>query len=241
MKVRKLFEIKTNTNYISSEYSPWDVQILSTKLFFLYILTWFKINLWYLLFSLPIVTIPAAKASLYHSIALGLKLPQPEEIKPRSEMLKWFRQYFWLATIISIIKWLSLALILFSLFFWLSQEAWWLRAVSIVVFYVLFMWWLMNGYLLPSMIENADSGIKNIYKDAISLAFRKPFASLMFASVSTLLLVFELILFGPMVLIIPSARAIIQINGYWFLSGRLIPSFIDPEKYINHYYKEDVK
>ena len=99
----------------------------------------------------------------------------------------------------------------------------------------------MNGYLLPSMIENADSGIKNIYKDAISLAFRKPFASLMFASVSTLLLVFELILFGPMVLIIPSARAIIQINGYWFLSGRLIPSFIDPEKYINHYYKEDVK
>ena len=51
---------------------------------------WLKLNLWFVLLIVPILTIPAAKAALFHTVKEELRDPFENRIKPREEFRKAF-------------------------------------------------------------------------------------------------------------------------------------------------------
>lgn len=217
-----------------SQASAWDVVVLSFKLLFQRIQFWIQPNFWTVVFSLGLVTAPAAKAAMHHTVALGLRDPgDSAAIRPFKEMQSGFKYYFWRALLLSLIKWLAFGVIAVSIYFWVTQESWGARAVSIVSFYGLVLWWISAGYIHPILVENPRQPIDKILKAALLLGLRKPFQSLLFAVVSTLLMVLGTALLGPVMLIVPVARAILMLQGYWFLVGWQVPGFLEIHEYVN--------
>lgn len=226
------------TNHIIKNYSQyqnkpeaWDIVVLSLKLLFTRIQFWIRPNILSVLFSALLLTAPGSSGALYHTVSLGLYDPVGSSVKIWPEMKSGFFQYFGKALVLFLIKSISLIFILFGIFYWVSQSELILRFISILAFYGLVMWWLSEGYIYPIMVTEKDLGIGQIVKKAITIAFRYPFESLLFSVVSTLLLILGLVLLGPIMLIIPAARAILHLQGYWFVSKYLIPGLIPVEDF----------
>ena len=221
------------------EASSWDVVVLSFKLLIQRIQHWIQVNFWDVLFSAGLVTAPAAKAGMHHAVAAMLRDPGGSEVTALPPMKVGFKQYFWKSLFLSVIKWITFALIVVSIYFWVSQDSWGLRFVSVVSIYGLVLWWLSVGYLHPIMVENPTYKVSLILKEAVFLAFKKPFQSLLFAVVSSLLLIFGVALLGPVMLLIPVLRSILMMQGYWFVTGNEIPGFMEIYEYIQK--KESIK
>lgn len=223
-----------------SQASAFDVVWLTFKVFLPRIQFWILLNLWNVIFSLGLVTAPAAKAALYHTVALGLRDPGDSEVNVFAEMKVGFKCFFWKALLISVIRWFVLIVIAFSIYFWVGREAWTLRVVSIISFYALLLWWMSSGYLYPVLVDNPNLAAWQVLKQGLLLAFKNPFLSLLFTVVDTLLLICGVVfLLGPITIIIPALRSILLLQGYWYLTGRVIPGFMDIHEYTNKYY--DIK
>jgi uncharacterized membrane protein YesL len=218
------------------EASAWDVVVLSFKLLFKRIHFWIRPNLAFVILSIPIITGPGAKAALFHSISEGLKDPAGSRISIRSELKKGFHNYFWRSFLLSLIKFASLAVILAAIYFWVTRPEIGLRYISILAFYGLVMWWLASGYIYPILITHPEYKLLAVLGAAIRLAFQKPFESLLFAVVSTLLFILGLALLGPILLVIPALRAILLIQGYWYLAEFEIPGFLPEDVYARKHY-----
>ncbi len=216
--------------------SSWDVVVLAFKLLFPRIQFWIQANFWTVLFSLGLVTGPGAKAALHYTTAAGLRDPAGSEVNALKEMKIGFKRYFWKALSLSIVKWFIFAVIAVSIYFWVAQDTWALRAVSIISIYGLVLWWLSSGYIYPILVDNPKQSVFQVLKQAMLLAFNKPFPSLLFAVVSTLLMILGIALLGPVMLIIPVLRAILMLQGYWFLTSREIPGFMEIFEYANKHY-----
>lgn len=218
------------------EISSWDVVVLSFSLLFQQIQFWIRPNMWMVLLSIPLVTLPGAKAGLYHAVAAGLRDPALSHVVPREEMKNGFFRFLWRALALELLKGFVLVVILTSLWFWIIQDTWVLRSISIISIYGFILWWTTVGYLYPVLIEKPDKDIYQVTKEAAQLAFRRPFDSLLFAGISTLLFILGLILLGPILLIIPALRSILHLHAYWFVSGQIIPGFMDIVEYTEKYY-----
>lgn len=216
-----------------SKASAFDVVWLSIKLLFTRIQFWIFPNFLEIVFSLGIVTGPAAKAAFYHTIAMGLRDPAGSSVKAFPEMKVGFKRFFWKSLLISIIKLVSLLIILISIYVWVRMDILALRFLSIFAFYALTLWWISVGYLYPVLVENPEQSVKNVIRESFLLGFKRPFQSLLFAFFNTLFLILGLGLLGPILLIIPALRGIIFMQGYWFLTGRKIPGFMEIHEYIN--------
>jgi len=215
--------------------STLDVITLSFRLLYERFPFWLKINFWFLLLSLPLITAPAAKASLYAVTASGLRDPAGTKIQGKQELLSNLPKHITKAWAITATKWISFIIITFSIVFWITRDAWPLRLISLLSFYSLFLWRQTACFLYPVLIEHPELSTREIITHAFLLAFRKPFETLLLMVVSNLLLFFGIILMGPVMLFIPALRAIIQIQGYWYLTGETIPGFMDIVQYTNQY------
>ncbi len=215
--------------------SSWDVVVLSFSLLYQQIQFWIRPNFWMILLSLPVLTAPGAQAGLYRTVAAGLRDPALVKVKPREEMKAGFFKYLWKALGLAAIKWAALLVILISMWFWVSQEGL-IRFTSIISIYGLALWWLASGYLYPALIEHPEARLMEVVKEAAALAFRKPFESLLFAVVSTLLNLLGTVLLGPILLVIPALTSILHTQGYWYLTGKIVPGFMDLVEYTNQYY-----
>lgn len=222
-------------NIIRSEYykkpEAWDIVVLSLKLLFTRIQFWVRPNILSVIFSALILTAPGCTGALYHTVSLGLYDPGGSSVKIWPEMKSGFVQYFGKAMVLFLIKSVSLIIIIVGIIYWVSQSELILRFISIFAFYGLVMWWLSVGYIYPIMVTERGLKIHKIVIKAITIAFRYPFESLLFSVVSTLILVLGLVLLGPIMLIIPAARAILHLHGYWFLSRYLIPGLLPVEEF----------
>ncbi len=227
----------SGTKIRSEDISSWDVVVLSFKLFLQQIQFWIIPNIWMVLLSIPIVTAPGANAALYRTVAAGLRDPALIHTSARREMKTGFSTNFWRSLGLALIKWFVVVVILVSGWFWITKDTWLLRSVSIINMYVLMLWWLSIGYLYPILVEKPDISLIQVIKEAVELALRKPFDSLLFAIVSTLLNLLGLVLLGPILLIIPALRSILHVQGYWFLTGQVIPGFLDLVEYTQTYYE----
>lgn len=218
------------------EITSWDVVVLSFKLMFQQIQFWIRPNIWMVLLSIPVITAPAAKAALYQTVAAGLRDPALIHTNPRQEVKAGFFKHILRALGLAILKWLVLSVILGATWFWVTQQTWLLRSISIITLYAFVLWWLAIGYLYPVMIENETSSIFQVAKKAFLLVLKKPFDSLLFAVVSTLLNIFGVILLGPILLVVPALRSILHLQGYWYVTGQVIPGFMDIVEYTEKFY-----
>lgn len=89
------------------------------------------------------------------------------------------------------------------------------------------------------MVDNPNESPLQIIKEALSLGFTKPFQSLLYAVVTALLSILGTVLLGPILLIIPVARALLMMQGYWFVTGAVIPGFLNIYDYVSRYKTED--
>jgi len=216
--------------------SAWDVVVLSFKLFFQQIQFWIRPNIWMVLLSIPVITAPGAKAALYRTVAAGLRDPVLTHTDPRQEIKAGFLGNIWRALGLELIKWLVAAVIGISAWFWVTQDSWLLRSVAVINLYGFVLWWLAIGYLYPIANEKPKSSLLQIGKAALWIAFRRPFESMLFAVVSTLLHLLGLVLLGPILLVVPALRSILHLQGYWYLTGQVIPGFMDLVEYTEKYY-----
>lgn len=219
----------------------WDVVVLSFKLMFKRIQFWIRPNMLSVILSIPILTAPASKAALYRTVAAGLLDPGGSEVKVKQVMKEGFHQNLVKSLLLSIIKLLSLIIILASIFFWISRPQIALRFISTLSFYGMIIWWFASIYIYPIMVTNPSSDVISIIRKSLRLAFHKPFESLLFAIVGTLLLILGVILLGPIMLIVPAFRSILNIQGYWFLTGKEIPGFMSIDEYSKKKFGRETK
>jgi hypothetical protein len=218
-----------------AEASAWDVVVLSFKLLFQRIQFWIRPNLLSVLLSLPVVTAPGARAALYHTVAAGLRDPAGSQVGIREEMKAGFSRHVWPALLLAVVRLASLTFIFAALYFWLTREHAALRFVSILVFYGFVMWWLASGHLYPVRVARPEASLTAVVGEALTLAFRRPFASLLFSVVSSLLHILGLVLLGPVMFVIPALRGILHIQGYWFLTGQVVPGFLPVDVYVRQH------
>lgn len=208
-----------------------DLLILSLKQSIGRLPFWVRPNLWYILLSLPIVTIPAASAALHHTVSEGLLDPSERRTKPRQEFRKAFFSLFGRSLVLSLINICALALIIWTFSFWMGFDNRILNYVSILVIYFGFMWWLCQPFIFPVLIENPNLQLQKVIAIVVRLAFSQPFYALVVTFIRTIFSIFGLVLLGPVLLIIPVFNALFSIQAYWTMTGKKIPDLIDPVVY----------
>lgn len=210
-----------------------DLLILSIKQAFNRIAFWIRPNLWYILLCIPIITIPAAQAALYHTVKEGLLDPSEIRIKPRQEFREAFFKLFGRSFVLSIINIFALGLIIWTFSFWMGFNVRILNYVSIFVIYFGVMWWLCQPFIFPVLIDNPDLPLQKVVKIVVRLAFTQPFYALVITFIRTVFSITGLVLLGPILLVIPVFNALLSIQGYWTMAGKEIPDLIDPVVYAN--------
>lgn len=233
---------KKNSAYVpritQENASGWDVLLLSFKIAFKRLNFWIRPNIWYLLLSIPLVTAPGAKAAMMSTVGQGLRDPGESRVDPRSEMKAGFSRFFRYSLGLSLIKFAGFAVIGFSIYFWVFQEQLYFRVISILAFYGLVLWWLAMQYIYPVLIDTEEPSVIKVIKRSFSLSLKNPFQTLLLAVVNLLLLLFGIILLGPVLLIIPVLRAILSMHFYWFITGQVIPGFMEVSEYLSTYKNE---
>ncbi len=219
-----------------TEANGWDVVSLSFKLFFERMHFWIQLNFWSVVFSLGIITLPGAKAALYQTVAAGLRDPGGIEVVPFRDMRGGFKKLFGKSFFLTLLIWVVYLLSILSIYFWIIQDGWVLRFISIFPIYFVILWWISSGYFFPILIENPEKSVAWIVKKGLLLGFKKPFISLLFAVTSLILLVFGIVLMGPIMLFIPSLIALLMSHGYWYVTDQEIPGFQDIVEYSNKHY-----
>jgi hypothetical protein len=208
-----------------------DLLVLSLKQSFSRLPFWIRPNLWFLLLSLPILTIPAASAALHHTVSEGLQDPSERRVKAREAFRKAFFSLFGRSLVLSIINFLALALIIFTFNFWMGFDNRFLNYVSILVIYFGVMWWLCQPFIFPALIENPGLQLQKVIAIVVRLAFSQPFYALVITFIRTVFSIVGLALLGPVLLIIPVFNALFSIQAYWTMTGRRIPDLMDPVAY----------
>ena len=221
--------------------SAWDVVVLSFKVMFKKIQYWIKPNVWYLLLSIPLFTSPGAKAAMVEAVGEGLRDPEHSQVNLRRSMKESFWLFFIPALGLSLVKWVSFLTIAFSIYFWSTQELVYLRVVTILALYGLVVWGMANAYLYPVLVEHPQWPLMKVIKTSFSIAAKHPFETLMLCVINLLLLIFGLILLGPILCIVPVLRVILSIHFYWYFTGKVIPGFMDVYKYYATLEKEVIE
>lgn len=205
--------------------------ILCFKQLFTRLAIWLKLNIWFILLCLLIVTIPAAKAALYHTVKEELRDPFEVHINAREEFRKAFFQLFGRSLVLSIINIIVLLLIIAAFIFWIGIEPRILRYLSIIILYFAVMWWLCQPFLFPVLVDNPKMPLQKVIKNVIRLALSQPFYALMVTFMITLTNLVGLIFLGPILLIVPAFNALLSTQAYWTMTGVEIPDLIDPVAY----------
>lgn len=170
-------------------------------------------NLLWLLLSLPIVTWPAATAGLF---ALVRQVVQEELGEaPRDARLAdfWagFRQHGLRGTLLALLDLAGLTAIVVALAFYLQSPAEPLRWLSGPIAMIGLVWLMAQIYLFPLLIQRATSSPLEVLREALLTAIRYPLSSLSLLLTSLVVAVPAVILAGPVLLVLFSAMATLQV------------------------------
>lgn len=170
-------------------------------------------NLLWLLLSLPIVTWPAATAGLF---ALVRQVVQEELGEaPRDARLAdfWagFRQHGLRGTLLALLDLAGLTAIVVALAFYLQSPAEPLRWLSGPIAMIGLVWLMAQIYLFPLLIQRATSSPLEVLREALLTVIRYPLSSLSLLLTSLVVAVPAVILAGPVLLVLFSAMATLQV------------------------------
>ena len=207
----------------SKDSTVWEILSYSVHVFFKYMQYWFLFNISYIGYSLAILTIPAAKIALTKAIWIGLENADGIKNEDTRKMREYLKQNFSKSLYVFIVKMISFGIIGFSIWFWISRPETIFHFISILSIYGLVLAWMTNFYLYPVLVEDQDRSINEALKIAFKKAFTNPFESLLFSFLDFVLWILEVILFGPLMVVLPSLRKILAIVAYWYVSEKEIP------------------
>lgn len=207
----------------SQETSIWEVLKYAFQIFLHDMQHWFLFNLSFLGYALGILTIPAAKASLTFAIWKGLEDVDAIKKEDARQMRAILKPAFGKSIQLCLLKTLAYAVIGFSIIFWISRPEWALRSLAILAIYGALLVWMTSFYLYPVLVEDLNRSVAEVCKIAFKKAVASPFEGLLFSALDFVLLLLEVVLCGPLMVVLPSLRKILAVLAYWFVSGREVP------------------
>ncbi|MEM7115182.1 MAG: DUF624 domain-containing protein [Chloroflexota bacterium] len=176
-------------------------------------------NVFWLLVSLPIVTMPAATAALFH-------LTQRILAEERDlDLILATREHFWegwqlhwrRATIVGYINFAVFLLLIITVrFYWITpaEQIGWLAGP---VFMLLLVFMGMQLYLFPALLHYPDDRAWQLFRRAFFLTLSHPFDTLMLIIWLTLVAILSTILAGPVFLVLFSFFAIVRSMALRFI------------------------
>lgn len=216
-KTKNYNELKILNNFDSA----WDILLVSFKLIFKNIHYLIRINIKFLISSLIIVSIPVANSIMIQNIHTLMRTEGVIKYKKEIEVEESFKKLIAKSYICSILQLIVLVVIFFSINFWLTQSKLELQIFSILAIYGLVLYLLISNYIFISLVLNKNININKNFKLTFWLIFKRPFESLLFTVVSLLLLIFGIILLGPILLLIPVSRSFIAYLSYLYLTNNI--------------------
>jgi uncharacterized membrane protein YesL len=195
------------------------------------VLFWARLTVWRIVFSLPLVTWPAAKAAFYQGIVEGLRDPFDQDVNVRESFVRGFFDHFLRSTIAGVINLAVFAVFLFGILFWAAQEQFWLNLLAGLALPFLGFWWICQPYLYPVLVESPDLPVRQVLRKVVRHAASHPGYSFVTAFTLTWLFVLSLPLVGPLSLLTIPFLALIATQAYWISSGITVPDLIDPVLY----------
>jgi uncharacterized membrane protein YesL len=210
---------------------PDEILILSFKQSYLRIGYLIRVCVWWLTFSLLVVTIPPALAGLYHAVREGLRDPFELTVKPRQAFLGGVGLHLKRSYILTLLNLGALAIIVLGVLFWFTREEQTLRLVTVIALAFLLFWWLCQPFLFALLVEYPTLSAWQVYRRTMRLVILSPFYALAIALANTIITLFALILLGPSLLYAPTLLALISIQALWGMTCTEIPDFIDPVVY----------
>ncbi|MCA9994112.1 MAG: DUF624 domain-containing protein [Anaerolineales bacterium] len=190
----------------------WPIVVLSLKLFYRRLGIFLVANLLWLLVSLPLVTIPAATAALFH-------LTQRVIAEERDlDLVFATRQHFWeglhlhwrRATILGYLDVTALLLLVVTIrFYWTHPVVAfsWLVGPLVIMLLVLLG---MQIYLFPVLLNYPNDGMRPLFRRAFFLTLSHPLDTAMLLIWLTLLTAVCITLAGPVLFVLFSLLALIQ-------------------------------
>lgn len=210
---------------------PDEILLLSLKQSYRRIAYLIRVSIWWLTFSLLIVTIPPALAGLYHAVREGLRDPFEISAKPRQAFLQGVGLHAKRSYILTAINLGALTVIVFGVLFWFTREEQTLRLVTVLALAFLLFWWLCQPFLFALLVEYPEFSALQVYRRTAQLVILSPFYALAIALANTIITLFALILLGPSLLYAPTLLALISIQALWGMSCMEIPDLTDPVVY----------
>ncbi len=204
---------------------------ISLKTSFRRIVFFLRVCVWWLTFSLLIVTIPAALAGLYYAVREGLRDPFEMTVKPRDAFLRGVGLHARRSYILALINLAILVVIVFGFVFWFLQEEPLLRYVAVIAISFFLFWWLCQPFLLPVLVEQPELSPWGVARRAMQLVVLSPFYAFAIALANTVIMIFGVLLLGPSLLYVPSLLALISIQALWGMTCAEIPELSDPVQY----------
>ncbi|HUF36983.1 MAG TPA: hypothetical protein VMN57_00540 [Anaerolineales bacterium] len=215
----------------SYDLDPMSVITLSFRQTLKRALFWARLAVWRIFFSIPIVTMPAAKAAFFQAAAEGLRDPYDQEVNPREAFVRGFFDQAVRGTAVAVINILVLSAIVFGILFWSVQENFYLNLLAGIALPFLVLWWMCQPFLYPCLVEHPELPVMRIVRETIRLATGHPGYSFVTAFVLTWLFLLSIPLVGPLSLLTVPFLALIATQAYWTTAGILIPDLVDPIRY----------
>ncbi len=211
--------------------TPYDVLLLSLRQIYRRMAFWVRVNIWALVFSLPLLTWPAAQAGLYHAIREGLRDPFEVQVSARQAFLQGFARHGKMGTALAVINVLTLVIIVFAIFYWITRDQPGLKFITVVAISFWIFWWLCQSFLWPVLVEHPAASVWEVCRRTVRVVLAAPLFALVVALANTALSLVGLLLLGPMLLVVPALIALISIQGLWAMTGVEIPDLADPVEY----------
>jgi hypothetical protein len=210
---------------------PMSVITLSFRQTLKRVLLWGRLGVWRIAFSLPIVTIPAAKAAFYQAVAEALRDPFDQNINPREAFVRGFFDHAARATAVAVLNLFAFVVIAFAILFWSAQEPFYLNLLAGIALPFLLLWWMCQPHLYPALVEHAHLPVLGLLKLVIRLALRHPLYSFVAVFSLNWLFLLTLPLIGPLSLMVIPFLALVSTQAYWVTADITLPDLVDPVRY----------
>lgn len=185
-------------------------------------------NIFWILASLPLLTLPAATGALFymaHRVVLEERQRDPHYARP-GDFWAGFRRYAWRSTGLFLLQLLTLAVILISLRFYGQSPLPWMRWLLGPVILFLIAWFCVQLYAFPLLILYPDRGAVAALRRAFRYFLVYPLYSLLLVVWMLILTVICVLLAGPVFLVLFSLLALIPTMALRVL--RVIEGDVEP-------------
>lgn len=208
----------------------WPIFILSLKLFYRRLGIFLVGNLLWLLVSLPLITIPAATAALFHLIQRVIAEERDLDVvfATRQHFWEGLRRHWRQATVLGYLDVAALSLLLVSIrFYWLHPIVGlsWLVGPLVVMLLTLVG---MQIYLFPVLLTYPSDAIWPLFRRAFFLTLSYPMDTLLLLVWLALVTAVCITLAGPVLLVLFSLLALVQSMALRFI--RIQRGEIPPDK-----------